>query len=214
MDGKLVGWARGVKARLGKARSRGAEAWGLPVLWLFTDAARLGDVRAAVAGLPAGLCGVVLRDDAACDRAALVGDLARICRARRNLLVVAGDARLAWAVGAGVHLRGGRRLWPGAARGVLVKGVARGALVTSSAHGVGDLWRAWRAGAGVAFLSPAFATASHPGAAGLGAARWRRLAAAGPPGLVVGALGGIDGASVRRLGVVRCVGAIGALAPS
>lgn len=175
----------------------------LPVLWLFTDAARLTDPLAAAAALPRGLCGVVLRDDARPGRAALAAALARICRVRRNALVVAGDARLARAVGAGVHLRGGRRL-----RAMCgLRGLA-----TSSAHGVAELRRAGRAGARVAFLSPAFATASHPGAAGLGLVRWAILARRAPTGLAVGALGGIDGASVRRLPGLRCAGAIGALA--
>jgi thiamine-phosphate pyrophosphorylase len=193
MDAKLVAWARAVKRR---------SPTGLPVLWLFTDAARLADPLAAAAGLPRGLCGVVLRDDALPDRAALARRLAAICRARRNALVVAGDARLAAAVGAGVHLRGGRR----------VRGMAglRG-LVTSSAHDVAELRRAGVAD--VAFLSPAFATASHPGAAALGAVRWAAMARRAPRGLVVGALGGIDGGRVRRLAGLRCAAAIGALAP-
>jgi thiamine-phosphate pyrophosphorylase len=196
MDSRLVGWARSVKRRL-----RGA---GPPVLWLFTDAARLADPLAAAAGLPRGLCGVVLRDDASPGRAALAAALARVCRARGNALVVAGDARLARAVGAGVHLRGGRRLR--AMRGL------RG-LVTSSAHGVAELRRAVRAGARLAFLSPAFPTASHPGAPGLGPARWAAQARRAPAGLAVGALGGVDGGSVRRLPGLRCAAAIGALAP-
>jgi thiamine-phosphate pyrophosphorylase len=190
MDERLVGWARAVKRR-----KRGV----LPVLWLFTDAARLADPLAAAARLPRGMCGVVLRDDDAPGRAGLARRLAAICRARGNVLVVAGDGRLARAVGAGVHLRGGRR----------VRGM-RG-LVTSSAHGVAELRRAGRAGAAVAFLSPAFATASHPGAAGLGAVRWAAIARQAPRGVLVGALGGIDGGSVRRLAGAGCAAAIGAL---
>lgn len=174
------------------------------MLWLFTDAVRLADPVAAAACLPRGLCGVVLRDDARPGRAALAAALARVCRARGNALVVAGDIRLAHAVGAGIHLRGGRRM-----RGI--RGL-RG-MVTSSAHGALELRRAARAGAAVAFLSPAFATASHPGAPGLGPVRWAALARRAPAGLVVGALGGIDGASVRRLPGLRCAAAIGALAP-
>ena len=69
---------------------------------------------AAVAGLPRGRAGVVLRHDHDPARAALGRDLARICRARRLALVVAGDGRLAAALKAGVHLRGGR--WPGVVR--------------------------------------------------------------------------------------------------
>ena len=64
-------------------------------------------------GLPRGLAGVVLRHDGEPGRAALGRELAEICRSRRLALVVAGDVRLAAALGAGVHLRAGR--WPGAA---------------------------------------------------------------------------------------------------
>lgn len=196
MDARLIGWARAAAARRGAGRR-------LPVLWLFTDARRLPDPRAAAARLPRGMAGVVLRHDGEPGRKALGRDLARICRARRLALVVAGDARLAAALGAGMHLRSGR--WPGVARPCR-------RLITSSAHGGADLLRARRAGAALAFLSPAFSTASHPDAMAFGAVRWARLA--GSIGLPVAALGGVDGASVRRLPVRLCqaVGAIGALA--
>jgi thiamine-phosphate pyrophosphorylase len=152
--------------------------------------------------LPRGLAGVVFRHDDDPERAALGRDIARICRARRLILVVAGDVRLAAALHAGVHLRGGR--WPGPVR-------TRG-FVTSSAHGFADLRRASLGGANLAFLSPVYATASHPGAPSLGAIRWSRLAR--QASVAVAALGGIDGASVRRLspGFCRGAGAIGALA--
>jgi thiamine-phosphate pyrophosphorylase len=174
----------------------------IPPLWLFTDSRRLPDPRAAVAKLPRGLAGVVFRHDDDLNRATLGRDLARICRARRLVLVVAGDARLAAALCAGVHLRGGH--WPGLVR-------PRG-FVTSSAHGFPELRRAARAGASLVFLSPVFATASHPEAPTLGPARWSGLARHSP--ITVAALGGIDGTSARRLprAFCRAVGAIGALA--
>lgn len=174
----------------------------IPPLWLFTDSRRSPDPRAAVARLPRGLAGVVFRHDDDPNRAALGRDLARICRARRLVLVVAGDVRLAAALRAGVHLRGGH--WPGLVR-------PRG-FVTSSAHGFPDLRRAARAGASLAFLSPVFATASHPEAPTLGSTRWSGLARHSP--ITVAALGGIDGTSARRLprAFCRAVGAIGALA--
>src|SRR5438270_793038 len=53
MDTSLVAWARAVKAR-----RRGQ---GPPPLWLFTDPARIDDLAGAVATLPRGLCGVVVR---------------------------------------------------------------------------------------------------------------------------------------------------------
>ena len=110
--------------------------------------------------------------------------------------MVAGNWRLAAALGAGVHLR----------RGI---GPGRGGLVTSSAHNRVELRRAQRAGATLVFLSPVFATASHAGAAGLGVVRWAAMAGGGG----VAALGGIDGATARRLPrFCPAVGAIGALA--
>ncbi len=174
------------------------------VLWLFTDARRLPDPLAAVARLPAGLCGVVFRHDGDPRRAEIGRALAWLCRARRLPLVVAGDWRLAAALGAGLHLRGGRKSGHAPRR--------RG-LVTSSAHGAAELKRARRAGARVIFLSPAFATASHPGAGPLGPVRWGRMARGA--GIAVAALGGIDGETVKRLPRRYCAGAgaIGALHP-
>jgi thiamine-phosphate pyrophosphorylase len=191
MDAKLLAWGRAAKARgiLG------------PPLWLFTDATRLPDPRHAVARLPRRLAGVVFRHDHHPDRARIGRDLARICRGRGLVLVVAGDVRLAAALRAGVHLRDG--VWPGVVR---IRGY-----VTSSAHGFPALRRAARSGAKLAFLSPVYPTASHPGAPSLGFARWSRLARAAP--IAVAALGGIDGTTVRRLPnrLCRGVGAIAAL---
>lgn len=167
------------------------------MLWLFTDAVRMADPLAAAARLPRGLCGVVLRHDADPGRAALGRALARLCRARRLGLSVAGDWRLAASLGAGLHLRDGRRP-AGAPRWLRAS--------TSSAHGVAALRRAHRQGA-LAFLSPAFATPSHAGAAGLGPCRWGRMARRGG----VAALGGVDGRNVRRLPGCAGAGAIAAL---
>jgi thiamine-phosphate pyrophosphorylase len=193
MDAALLAWARVVQH--GRNRRRH-----LPPLWLFTDSHRLADPRPVVARLPKGLAGVVLRHDSDPARATLGRDLARLCRARRLKLVVTGDPRLAAALGAGVHLRGGR--WP---TGAPVPARRRGTLLTSSAHGAADLRRAARARVDLAFLSPAFATRSHPGAAALGPHLWGRLARAAA--LPVAALGGIDGRSIRRLPRAICFGA-------
>ena len=194
MDGRLVAWARQVKARHAGMR--------LPALWLFTDAVRLPDPLPAIARLPRGLAGVVFRHDGAPGRAALARKVAALCRARRLVLVVAGDPRLAAAVGAGVHLRGGRggRRWRMAGR-----------IVTSSAHGRAELVRAVRAGANAVFLSPLFPTASHPGGRTLGPVRWAGLArGCGRPVL---ALGGVQGGTVRRVPRGACgAGLIGAVA--
>jgi len=191
MDTKLVAWARAVKARYGGR---------VPTLWLFTDGSRLADPVVAARRLPPGIAGIVLRDDSRPDRQALAKALSLVCRQRRLTLSVAGDWRLAASVGAGVHLRAGRR--PG--------GMPRDMpVLTSSAHGVAEGLRARRAGAGTIFLSPVFATESHPGATPLGQVRMglaaRRFGGAA-------ALGGIDGRSVRLLPhSCRAIGAISAL---
>jgi len=193
-----VDWARRVKAR-GARRPPGER--GAAVLWLFTDWARLPAPVAAVRRLPPRLGGVVLRDDTHPCRAALAREIARVCRARHLALSVAGDWRLAAALHAGLHLRGGRRP-PHAPRHLRT--------LTSSAHGVPELVRAGRAGAGLVFLSPVFVTASHPGAPALGPVRWAAMARRTGG---AAALGGLDGATARRLDrrACRALGAIGAL---
>ena len=158
------------------------------------------DPLGAIARLPPGLSGVVLRDDAAPDRAVLAAAVARLCRARRIALVIAGDARLAARLHAGLHLRRGR-----------VMAGRKPGLVTASAHGRRELARARRAGAALVFLSPAFPTASHSGAPALGPVRWAALARlAGGPQVV--ALGGLERRRMLALGpACRGVAAIGAL---
>uniref|UniRef100_A0A8J4H7S3 Thiamine phosphate synthase n=1 Tax=Acidicaldus sp. TaxID=1872105 RepID=A0A8J4H7S3_9PROT len=189
MDGKLLAWARAVKSRRTGA---------LPPLWLFSDAARLMDPRPLITRLPPGLCGVVLRHD----QRRLGPDLARLCRARRVKLAIAGDWRLAQRLRAGLHLRAGRD----------PVFQARVAFRTSSAHSLPELRRARRAGAALVFLSPVFPTRSHPGARGLGLCRWAALARRA--GGTAAALGGIDGRRIgalpRRLAVA--VGMIGGAA--
>lgn len=201
MDAKLIAWARATLRRRDRPLN-------FPPLWLLTDQWRLADPRFVVARLPKGLVGVVLRHDQDPDRAALGRDIARLCRVRRLPLVVAGDSRLAAALRAGLHLRGGRRSL--AASGLPRR---RNSLITSSAHDGIELRRAARAGAALAFLSPAFVTRSHPGVTALGPLRWAGLVQRAAPRLAVAALGGIDGISVHRLSrrVCRGAAAIGAL---
>jgi thiamine-phosphate pyrophosphorylase len=185
MDQRLVTWACRRKRRNGP-----------PPLWLFSDAARMPDLLRVVRNLPKGLCGVVFRHDMAADRAALGVALARLCRARRTALVVAGDARLAAALSAGQHWRGGRRF--------LIK-PQPGRFNTASAHNPREVVRARRGGADVVFCSPVLSTASHPGARVLGSLGFCRLAAFSG-GAKAYALGGIDGGSIKVLGK-NCAGA-------
>ena len=194
MDAGLLRWGRAVKQR---RRSK------LPVLWLFTDAQRLPDPLPAIAALPKGLCGVVFRHDRVAGRKALATKVSVLCRARKIPLVIAGDARLAAAIGAGLHLRGGR--WPGPIR--------TRHLTTASVHDPAELRRAEHAGAGIIFLSPAFPTPSHPNQPGFGAVRWTNISKSARTAEVY-ALGGITGKNVSLL-THSCagVGAITGLSP-
>jgi thiamine-phosphate pyrophosphorylase len=197
MDRKLVAWARMVKTR---SRRRRAGMQG-PSLWFFTDH-RLDDPFASIRALagvrPPGLIGIVLRGD----HRALGPALARFCRARRLPLLIAGDVRLAHALGAGLHL-------PSAGRPL----VRLPTLLSASVHDRPQSGRARRTGVRLVFVSPVFPTASHPGATSLGPHRAARLVRGLPADIRVLALGGIDGITVRRLPVrFTGAGAIGALA--
>jgi len=162
---------------------------GVPGLWLLSDAGRLADPRPLAARLPAGSA-VLARDL----DPALLAPLARLCRQRRLVLLVAGDGRAALRHGAGLHLPDRRP-----ARGLLAFLLARrpGALLSVAAHGRAGIARGRRLRAGAVLLSPAFPTASHPGAAALGPLRLAALARrAGRPAV---ALGGVTVARAGRL---------------
>lgn len=159
-------------------------------MWLFTDERQGDGLWVALARLPRG-AGVVFRHYDAVDRGGLARRVRAAARRRGATFVVAGSARDARAMRAdGQH----KPQW---ARGGWAPG-----LRTASAHDVRELCAAERAGAGLVFLSPVFATASHPGARALGRVRFGLLAqhARGR----VAALGGVDAKRYCRL---RALGA-------
>jgi len=147
----------------------------LPRVWLMTDE-RLGDrLWEALDRLPPG-AGIVFRHYSLGrqERRALFTKVRE--RAPESVLVSAGG----FLAGAdGVHNAPG----PG--------------LRTASAHNLRELRRAERRGAGLVFLSPVYATRSHPDAAALGPRRFARLAA--QTRLPVVALGGMDAARFRTV---------------
>lgn len=202
----LEGWSR----RLKPAQGRGGRV--LPRLWLLSDPVRLPDPRAAAERLPRG-AGVLARGAAP----AVLEGLARLCRRRGLVLLVGGDGRAALRLRAGLHLPD-----RASARGVLpFLRVRRGgpgwAVLSVAVHGRAGLARGRRLGAELGLVSPAFPTASHPGAPALGVARWAGLAAR--LGRAAVALGGVSAATAGRLprrGAGRAAGlaAIGALAGS
>jgi len=144
------------------------------------------------------------------DRAALARRLARLCRARRLVLVIGADFDLAVALRAGLHLPEG--LAAGAPPRVRLWQRAGGGPLTVAAHGRIALVRGRRLRADAALLSPVFATPSHPGAPGLGVMRFRGLARRA--GLPVFALGGVTRATARKLRSTRAAGLAAVDAPA
>lgn len=164
----------------------------LPTLWLMTDErVALDRLLRGAARLPRG-SGIVLRHyrTAAGERRALFDALRRIAVRRGLRLFLAGSEGQALAWGAdGFH---------GRERG-------KGRLPMSApVHDMRELRMAERAGAGVVFLSPLFATRSHPGARALGAFRFSAMARRAR--VPVMALGGV---MPRHVLLVRSLGAVG-----
>jgi thiamine-phosphate pyrophosphorylase len=151
----------------------------LPRLWLITDERQGDGMLDAVARLPEG-AGIVFRHYTL-EEVARRDLFDRVRAAHPGVLLLAGSADLATQWGAdGSHGRG-----PG-----------RG-LRSTPVHSYTEIRAAERAGAALLFLSPVFATRSHPGAPPLGLARFAWLARRTP--LPVIALGGMNQARGRRL---------------
>lgn len=167
----------------------------VPTLWLMTDE-RVDDAAllAAVARLPRGKAGVVFRHyrTNAKARRALFDRVRAIARRRRLVLMLAGSAREAAAWKAdGWHGRNARR-------------AARPLLHSTPAHDRREVVAAGRDGAAFLFLSPLFATRSHPGAHPLGPVRFALLARQAQ--VPVLALGGVKREHRKAL---RTIGAAG-----
>jgi thiamine-phosphate pyrophosphorylase len=153
----------------------------IPTLWLMTDERMGNDLWAAIESLPRG-AGIVFRHYATTrvERQALFVRIARVARRKHLILIRAGSQRLGKE--AGIHGPGrtapnGIRTWPAHSRAEAVAGK--------------------RAGADALFVSPVWATRSHPGAGGLGPSRAAGIARG--LGLPVIALGGMDATRFRPL---------------
>ncbi|MEP7350294.1 MAG: thiamine phosphate synthase [Sphingorhabdus sp.] len=152
----------------------------LPHIWLMTDP-RLGEgLLPAIKRLPAG-SGVIFRHyelDAAA-RLSLFGQIRRLCRQRGHMLLLAGDERAAqrWHAD-GFHSRDSKRQ-------------SRQMVHSAPVHNRRELAAAQRGGVDLVFLSPIFATKSHPGARALGRAAFMALAKQCKPKRVI-ALGGMS----------------------
>lgn len=174
-------------ARLAKpARARNGRS--LPRAFFVTDPVRTPDPIAVARRLPRGF-GVIWRHYGAASRIATGHALARICRQRGLVLLVANDPALAARIGAqGVHwperqLKGVRARWPGI-------------IETASAHSRAAISRAAARGVDAVLVSAIFPSNSPSAGPALGALRFRLLAR--DASLPVYALGGLNAANAAR----------------
>lgn len=181
-------------------------------LAFLTDRKRIARPEPIMRALPKGAA-VIYRDYDDPKRVAVASRYAAICRAQGVLFLVAGDAALARRVRAdGVHLPAG--MLRESAVGRIKNGrLRRPAILTAACHDADELRLAVGIGADAAFLSPAFATASHPHTECLAAEAFRALAAGAA--LPVLALGGINERNAGALAGKNVAGlaAIGAFFP-
>jgi thiamine-phosphate pyrophosphorylase len=160
----------------------------MPRAWLMTDPGRVTHPDRIAANLPSGF-GVIYRHFGAPDRIVVGARLARACKRRRLILLVAADPKLAHRIAAaGVH-------WPEA----LLR-QARPShplwIETASAHSLVAVFRAARLGVDAVILSSVFDSASKSARQPIGAMRFASIAHRSP--VPVYALGGITSANAAR----------------
>jgi thiamine-phosphate pyrophosphorylase len=193
------------RARLARAAAHFGQP-ALPSLVLVTDDERLPDPLAAANALPRGSM-VLVRAQGAKRRADLSRAMLKLARRKGLAILIADDPELAVKLGAdGLHL-------PEARMREAAQWRARfpALMITAAAHSFRAILQARLMPVDAVFLSPVFATQSHPGRVSLTALRANALArAAGKP---VYALGGIDvnNAALLSREAFSGIAAIGAL---
>lgn len=157
----------------------------LPRLWLMTDERQGDALWEALERLPRG-AGIVFRHYglSIAERRRLFERVRKAARPRRLFLVSAGGYLSS---ADGVH-----------------RGRGRGGFRTASAHNLAEIRTAERCGARLVFVSPVFATRSHPDARPLGCVRFGLLARQAHVPVI--ALGGMDS---RRWHALKALGAYG-----
>ena len=149
-------------------------AW--PRTWLMTDERLGARLWEAIDRLPKD-SGVVFRHYALtpAERISLAAEVASTCRSRGFALAVAADAHLARSAGADlIHNPP-----------VLPTGLP----FTRAVHSLAEAETAAQDGASLVFISPIFATRSHPGGKSLGREAAGRIAkAAGIPAIALGGM--------------------------
>jgi thiamine-phosphate pyrophosphorylase len=177
----------------------------LPALVLMTDDDRLSDPLGAARALPRGSMVVVRTRDRA-RLGPLSGALLRLARTSGLAVVIAGDPELASRLGAdGFHLPEAR-----AREAASWRARFPSLLITTSAHTPRALLRAQSLPVDAVFLSPLFASKSHPDRASLTPVRADLIAGRARTPLY--ALGGIDARNAGLLNGFAGIAAIGALA--
>lgn len=165
----------------------------LPKRWLMTDERLADQLLPAISRLPRGKAGVVWRNyrTPEAERRALYDKVRAIARRNRLILLVAGRGAERARGADGWH--GGK---PRPASGAMIRSFA--------VHNRCDLARARQARADLIFVSPVFATRSHPRARPLGPIRFGLLAARAS--MMVIALGGMTPGRWAR---IKALGADG-----
>ncbi|MFT5329740.1 MAG: thiamine-phosphate pyrophosphorylase [Parasphingorhabdus sp.] len=158
----------------------------LPRIWLFTDERNEAVLEQAILRLPRG-SGIIFRHYHLPEpvRRARFATVKKLARQRGHMLLLAGSPALArrWRAD-GVHGRMARRADIG------------GLLHSVPVHDAQEIQQANRSGADIFFLSPIFATRSHPGQRPLNLVQTRRLAALCKGAVIY--LGGMDRQRYRR----------------
>ncbi len=155
----------------------------LPRIWLFTDERNDAFLEQSIRQLPRG-SGIVFRHYHLPEplRRARFETVQKLARRRGHIILLAGSPALARLWGAdGVHGRALRR-----------SGLGR-LLHSAPVHDAREVRQANRVGADIYFLSPVFATRSHPGQRPLNPLQIRRLSA-----LSIGAVIYLGGMNARR----------------
>ncbi len=161
------------------------------------DAAERGWLQALERALDAGLRRVQLRTPALdpARRHTLLAQAMSRCRHAGAEVLVNGDEELAHTLGSGLHLRAAQLCEH------RVRPVPAGVPLAASCHAADDLLRAEALGCDFAVLGPVRATATHPGAEGIGWARFARLReTVSLPVYAIGGLAPADLAQARQHG--------------
>lgn len=164
----------------------------VPSRWLMTDSRLGGALPKIVATMPPRSA-VVVRPYALdpAGRDALIRHIRRVARAKRHVLLLAGDGNAAGYDGR---------------HGLMARDVrCCGGLLSMAVHNRRDARLARHIGADAALISPIFTTRSHADARVIGARGLMRLAAMAQPAKAI-ALGGMN---AKRFSQLRYHGAVG-----